>query len=221
MRSNAILFLSWFIHLAASLSCLMLVQPDRAVAEESYSLVLAGGRVIDPETNLDAIRNVGVNDGKIAAVTEKAIEGKETIDASGHVVAPGFIDMHFHNVGTPFGVKLALRDGVTTPLELEVGVYPVKDWYASQEGKSQSNYGASVTSMGIREILHNPSFNDIFCGQFLQDVMVDPKDSKTSMKWSTVKSTPEQIQKFGEMLDEGLITQEESDAKRKQILDSM
>ena len=170
----------------------------------SYDLVITGGRVIDPETNLDAIRNVGIKGGKIAAVTEKAIEGKETIDASGHVVAPGFIDMHFHNVGYPFGVKLALRDGVTTPLELELGVYPVDEWYASQEGKSQSNYGASVTSIGIRERLHNPSFKETFCGEMLLDIMADPKDSKTSMKWSTEHSTPEQIEKFGEMLDEGL-----------------
>ncbi|MGB5367991.1 MAG: amidohydrolase family protein [Polyangiales bacterium] len=169
-----------------------------------YDLVITGGRVIDPETNLDATRNVGIKDGKIAAVTEKAIEGKETIDASGHVVAPGFIDMHFHNVGYPFGVKLALRDGVTTPMELELGVYPVDEWYASQEGKSQSNYGASVTSIGIRERLHNPDFNEIFHGQMLLDIMGDPKNSKTSMKWSTEKSSPKQIKKFGEMLDEGL-----------------
>ena len=53
-----------------------------------YDLVIAGGRVIDPETNLDAVRNVGIKGEKIAAVTEKAIQGKETIDASGHVVCP-------------------------------------------------------------------------------------------------------------------------------------
>ena len=170
----------------------------------SYDLVITGGRVIDPETNLDATRNVGIKDGKIAAVTDKAIEGKETIDASGHVVCPGFIDMHFHNLDSEFGVKLGLRDGVTTPLECEVGVYPVKDWYAAHKGKTQSNYGASVTSMGIREILHNPDFNDVFHGGFLSDIMADPKDSKTSMNWSTAKSSPEQVEKMGEMLDEGL-----------------
>jgi hypothetical protein len=170
----------------------------------AYDIVISGGRVIDPETKLDAKRNVGIKGGKIAAVTEKAIEGKETIDAKGHVVCPGFIDMHFHNVDSAFGVKVGLRDGVTTPMELEVGVYPVDKWYASHEGKTQSNYGASVTSMGIREILHNPAFNEVFHGGFLSDIMVDPKDSKASMKWSTEKSTTEQIQKFGEMLDEGL-----------------
>jgi N-acyl-D-aspartate/D-glutamate deacylase len=106
---------------------------------ETYDIVLANGRVIDPETGLDAVRNVGIVGDKIAAVTEKAITGQETIDATGHVVAPGFIDMHQHNVGIPFGEKVALRDGVTTPMELEAGVYPIDEFYAALEGKSVAN----------------------------------------------------------------------------------
>ncbi len=51
--------------------------------------MILNGRVMDPETKLDAIRNVGVKGGKIVAVTEQAIQGSETIDAKGHVVAPG------------------------------------------------------------------------------------------------------------------------------------
>ena len=58
----------------------------------NFDLVILNGRVIDPETKLDAVRNVGINGGKIAAVTEEAIGGRETIDAKGNVVAPGFID---------------------------------------------------------------------------------------------------------------------------------
>ena len=81
-------------------------------ADQPYDLVILNGRVMNPESNFDGIRNVGVKDGKIAAITEKAIKGKESIDASGHVVAPGFIDGHHHNVVVPFGRKLALRDGV-------------------------------------------------------------------------------------------------------------
>jgi hypothetical protein len=170
----------------------------------SYDLVITGGRVIDPETNLDAKRHVGIKDGKIAVVTESAIEGKETIDASGHVVCPGFIDMHFHNTGIPFGMKLGLRDGVTSPLELETGAYPVDEWYASLEGKCQANYGASVGTLGVRELIHNPDYNEVFSGHFVLDMLGDPKGSRSSMKWSTERSSPEQIQKFGQMLDEGL-----------------
>ena len=105
------------------------------VQARDYDLVILNGRVMDPETGLDEIRNVGIKDGKIAKLSKRKLKGTEFIDASGHVVAPGFIDGHFHNVVVPFGRKLALRDGVTTPLELEVGVLPVDKWYASMEGK--------------------------------------------------------------------------------------
>ena len=71
---------------------LMMVMP--AVAAD-YDLVINNGRVMDPETNYDAVANVGVKDGKIAVITQDKIKGKETIDAKGLVVAPGFIDAHF------------------------------------------------------------------------------------------------------------------------------
>jgi len=122
-----------------------LVMPTASVfAAQYYDLVILNGRVMDPETKLDAVRNVGVKDGKIAILTKEEITGRKSIDAKDHVVSPGFIDMHDHNTAAPFGQKLALRDGVTTPMELEAGVYPVDSWYAYLEGKSQTNYGASV-----------------------------------------------------------------------------
>ncbi len=150
-----------------------------------YDLVITGGRVIDPETGLDAVRNVGIKGGKIAAVTEKGIQGQETIDAKGHVVAPGFIDMHHHNSGVPFGEKLALRDGVTTPLELEAGVYPVDEWYAALKGKCRTNYGASAGTNVVREHIFNPSYKTKFAGDWIYDAMGDPKNTHFSMKWST------------------------------------
>ena len=52
---------------------------------------------MDPETNFDGIRNVGIKDGIIGLITEKDIKGKETIDATGHAVVPGFIDVHSHS----------------------------------------------------------------------------------------------------------------------------
>ena len=76
---------------------------------DDYDVVINNGRVMDPETDFDAVRNVGIKNGMIATITEKKISGKETIDASGHVVAPGFIDTHHHGAGSLWGVKASLR----------------------------------------------------------------------------------------------------------------
>jgi N-acyl-D-aspartate/D-glutamate deacylase len=104
----------------------------------------------------------------------------------------------------PFGEKLALRDGVTTPLELEAGVYPVADWYASLEGKCRTNYGASVGLLPLREHIFNPEYKTVFAGDFVYDMMAAPGKSHTSMKWSTQVATPDEITKFGQLLEEGL-----------------
>jgi hypothetical protein len=119
------------------------------VLAEDYDLVILNGRVMDPESKLDAVRNVAVKDGKIAEITENTISGKETVDATGHVVAPGFIDLHVHGQD-PYAVKLMLRDGVTTVLEIEAGAWPVTDYYDERKGKWQANYGASVGHVWAR-----------------------------------------------------------------------
>ena len=91
-----------------------------APAQDNLDLVIKNGRVMDPETTFDSVANVGVKDGRIAVITIKDIEGKESIDATGLVVAPGFIDTHDHYL-RPWSNKLALRDGRTTLMDLEVG----------------------------------------------------------------------------------------------------
>ena len=63
---------------------------------QEFDLVLAHGRVLDPETRLDAIRHVGIRDGVIRAVSETPLPGRAVVDAAGHVIAPGFIDLHQH-----------------------------------------------------------------------------------------------------------------------------
>ena len=115
-----------------------------SVSAQTYDLVINDGRVMDPETNFDAVRNVGIRNGRILTITQDEISGTETIDAAGLVVAPGFIDTHFHWT-RPIGYKFALRDGVTTAMDLEAGVYGprVDEWYAMHAGRSQLNYGTS------------------------------------------------------------------------------
>jgi N-acyl-D-aspartate/D-glutamate deacylase len=107
-----------------------------------YDVVITGGRVLDPETGLDGIRNLGISTGKIASISTAALTGKQTIDATGLVVAPGFIDLHSHGQ-TAENYRYKAMDGVTTALELEVGVSPVREWYTAREGKSLINFGAS------------------------------------------------------------------------------
>lgn len=116
---------------------------------QTYDLVLSGGRVMDPESGLDAVRNVGVIGGSIAAVSERPLDGREVIDVSGHVVAPGFIDLHAHGQD-PFSRDLQVRDGVTTALELESGVWPVDGWYAEREGRWRINFGATTSYAAAR-----------------------------------------------------------------------
>ena len=169
---------------------------------KEYDLVILNGRVMDPESGLDEVRNVGVKDGKISVITKKNIKGTESIDASGHVVAPGFVDGHHHNVVVPFGRRLALRDGVTTPLELEVGVLPVDKWYASMEGKSATNYGATASIMSAREFTLNPKFKSE-TGRSLYD-LEDAKASGASMNWSTTVATDAQIEEILAKVEKGV-----------------
>src|SRR6202795_2344131 len=101
-----------------------------------YDMVIANGRVMDPETGLDAIRNVGITAGKIRAISVEPLIGKTVLDAKGLVVAPGFIDLHEH-AQEPRNYQFQARDGVTTSLELEVGTDDVDVWYAQREGRSE------------------------------------------------------------------------------------
>ena len=99
-----------------------------------YDIVLAGGRVIDPETKLDAIKNVGIINNRIAQISSEPLKGKETINVSGLVVAPGFIDLHVHGRSN-VEQEYQLHDGVTTALELEWGIEHVEQWYEVTENQ--------------------------------------------------------------------------------------
>ena len=116
---------------------------------QPFDLVLKTGRVMDPESGLDAIRNVGIRAGKIAAISARPLKGVKEIDAKDLVVAPGFIDLHSHGQ-SPENYRLKARDGVTTALELEIGVSPLPPWYAAREGKALIHFGASAGHVPAR-----------------------------------------------------------------------
>jgi len=163
-----------------------------------FDIVIDNGRVMDPETMYDAVSNIGVKDGRIAVITREKISGTETIDAAGHVVAPGFIDTHWH-YDRPWSNKLALRDGRTTVLDLEIGTHGpyIDQWYREREGKNQTNYGQAVAHEFARsEVL------DGFKGA--QDVYSAIKSRAVGTGWSSKRPDLEEGNRILQLLDEGL-----------------
>ncbi len=121
-------------------------------AQPNYELVILGGRVIDPESGLDAIRNLGITAGRIVVVSEQPLKGHLEIDAAGSVVTPGFIDLHQHGQ-SPANYQAQIRDGITTSLELEIGVEDIEAWYQDRAGKSLVNHGASISHPYSRQLV--------------------------------------------------------------------
>lgn len=121
---------------------------------QQYDIVLANGRVMDPASNLDAVRYIGIRGDKIAAISGAALQGKTVVDVKGLVVAPGFIDLHSHGQ-TPENYRYKARDGVTTALELEVGASPVGAWLQEREGKALINFGASSGHIPARMLIQH------------------------------------------------------------------
>lgn len=120
-----------------------------STANQAFDVVILNGRVIDPESKLDAVRNIGISGGTIKAITTATLSGRKVIDAKGLVVSPGFIDLHQHGQNEE-NYRFKAMDGVTTALELEVGTGDVDIWYAEREGKTLINYGVSAGHLAAR-----------------------------------------------------------------------
>jgi dihydroorotase len=125
------------------------------VRAEVYDVVILNGRVMDPESNLDAARNIGISKGMIQAITTEALQGNLKIDAREMIISPGFIDIHVHLLPGQDQINFSVKatDGVTTALDLEAGTEDVDRWYAAREGKAIINYGASANHAGARMIV--------------------------------------------------------------------
>src|SRR4030095_2819964 len=104
-----------FLHTAtAGLSALAALSPERAFALDRHDLIIKGGRVIDPSIGLDAIRDVAITQGRIAAVRASiAAEANDVIEARGKLVVPGLLDIHTHVGRLAESPAQVLKDGVT------------------------------------------------------------------------------------------------------------
>ena len=178
--------------IATTLLVVMITTPSQLISSASaqsgseYDIVLANGRVMDPESNLDAVRYIGIRAGKIAAISARPLRGRTVVDVKGMVVAPGFIDLHSHGQDDE-NYRYKARDGVTTALEMEVGVSPVSAWYAQREGKSLINYGATVGHIPVKMFVMKDT------GAFL------PRDNAINRV-----ATPDEVRQITDLIKQGL-----------------
>jgi len=163
-------------------------------ADERFDLVISGGRVVDPQSGLDGVRNVGIRGSRIVAVSEAPLEGARVVDARGLVVAPGFIDLHNHAFA-PHSQELRVLDGVTTALELEGGVLKPGEWLAGLTGKARFNFGASAGHYDARRLA------------IARTLKRTIDDHTPPSQYASEPSTPEQIEivlaELTRALDEG------------------
>jgi N-acyl-D-aspartate/D-glutamate deacylase len=153
---------------------------------DMFDVVILHGRVMDPESGLDAVRNIGISKGTIREISENELRGKEIVEARGLVVAPGFIDLHEHGQ-QPRSYQFQARDGVTTSLELEAGTAEVDRWYAEREGKTPINFGVSVGHIPVR-----------------MKVMKDPGAWLPTGDAAHREATPEELKQIDEGIARGL-----------------
>ncbi|MEO8500072.1 MAG: amidohydrolase family protein [Vicinamibacteria bacterium] len=162
----------------------------------AFDLVVANGRVIDPETGLDGVRSLGIRDGRIAVISTTPLKGRATIDATGLVVAPGFIDLHAHGKDLP-AARMQAFDGVTTALELEAGTLPVSTAYAdvAREGRP-INYGYAASWLFAR-IAEKEGMEPTGALTFFQD-------AQRRTGWQHTIASPDEVARITARIEAGL-----------------
>lgn len=122
------------------------------LAQEGYDVAIVGGRVIDPASGLDGVRNVGIRGERVAVVTTQPVRAARTITAAGLVVAPGFIDILAGIPVAAEGQIYKVFDGVTTVVSMHGGPVDVERWYAARaDAGAYHHYGTTVGHQALRE----------------------------------------------------------------------
>lgn len=167
-----------------------------AAGRGAFDLVVANGRVIDPQTGLDDIRSIGIRGGRIAAISRSPLHGRTMLDARGLVVAPGFIDLHAHGQDLP-AARMQAFDGVTTALELESGTLPVAAAYerVGREGRP-INYGFSASWLFAR-IAEKEAMEPTGSVTFFQD-------AQGRQGWQHTLASPEEADRIIARVERGL-----------------
>jgi N-acyl-D-aspartate/D-glutamate deacylase len=173
------------LRLLALLAAAVLPAPPPAAVHDH---VITGGRVMDPESGLDAVRTVAVDGGRITAIGTGPLAGRRVIDARGLVVAPGFIDLHAHGQD-PENYALRAADGVTTALELEIGMPDVDRFYAEREGRALVHFGTSVGHVPVRLAVMGDPYT-----------LLPPATTRAG----TEQGTPAQVDEIARKVREGL-----------------
>lgn len=164
----------------------LMVGGSTLATAQQYDVVVEGGRVMDPETGLDAVRNVGIREGRIASISTAPLSGRRVIHAAGLVVAPGFIDLHQHAQDMA-SQRVKAFDGVTTALEMEIGAPDVTQFLKAKEGRSLIHYGTTASQVAARALVF---------GAPLPEGTILPKSGAATDQLAT----PEQIQRIQQRL---------------------
>lgn len=151
--------------------------------QNDYDLVINHGRVIDPLSGLDGVRHLGIKNGRIKNISLTPLKGSDEINADGLVVAPGFIDYHWHCPAQSC-YEIGLKDGLTSAMDLEFGALgsAIGDWYKLREGKARINFGTSASVELARAF--------ILDGNRADDVLTAFKTRGGGQNWAFGRATP-------------------------------
>ncbi len=162
---------------------------------QQFDVAIEHGRVMDPETSLDAVRNVGIKNGKIARISTETLAGRQTIEATGLVVSPGFIDVHQHGQDLA-SQRVKAFDGVTSALEMEIGVPDVAAFLKSKQDHALINYGTTASHVAARSLVF---------GNPLQGDTILPKSGPATDQAATRQQIEQMQARIDEELDEGAL----------------